>query len=102
MDAVYAFGEDRQLSRRERQVLGLLCRSQTNTVLAAFEANAEGAIRIYCKRAEHRLRAGDLLQTAPVSQKLGLLDLDAMAENLAAECCVGKLSVAGGGGPFGG
>ncbi len=78
--------EDRQLSRREAEVLALLCRGLTDKEVAAHLGIAMGTIRIYRKRAQHKLNTQGLVQSALVAWKLGQLDLEAIADKLVAEC----------------
>lgn len=78
--------EDRKLSKRESEVISLLCRGLTDKETAAQLGIAMGTVRIYRKRVQQKLNTQGLVQSALVAWRLGQLDLEAIAERLVAEC----------------
>ncbi len=90
-----AYDEERTLSRRESEVLALLCEGLTDKVVAARIGIAMGTVRIYRIRVQHKLGTHGLIQSALVAWKLGLLDLETIADKLMAECVGAEASEAG-------
>lgn len=68
------------LSRREREVLEILARGQTDKEAAQALGVSLGSVRVYRKRLQAKLGTDCLVQSLLVAGGLGMVDLKALVE----------------------
>ena len=73
------------LSKRESEVLELLCHGLTDKEAGAKLGITLGTIRVYRKRMQSKLNTQGLVQSALVAWRLGQLDLEALADDALAQ-----------------
>lgn len=85
------------LSRREREVLELLARGETDKEAARVIGVSVGTVRVYRQRLQTKLGTKCLVQSLLVAARLGMVDLDAITDEAMAKAAQRREALKGSG-----